>query len=57
VSPRAAAFAALRDAEAAAKMIPDAVTVPTVEQIRNTGAAFCAALRRALEWLDEIETP
>lgn len=56
-NPRSEAYASQREAEAAVKCIPDAVTVGAIEQVRNTMAAMIAANRRSLEWMDAIETP
>lgn len=56
-NPRSEAYAAQREAEAAVRCIPDALTVGAIEQVRNTVAALITANRRSLEWMDTIETP
>lgn len=56
-NPRKEAFAALREAEAQATAIPDALTIGAIEKVRQCCEAQAVAVRRALEWMDAIETP
>lgn len=53
--PRKEAREAIREAETAVKLIPDAITCGTNEQVRNSLLLVVLAQRRAFEWIDAIE--
>lgn len=56
MNPRTEAMRALREAEEAADALPSILTIAALKKIKVAMQKTIQSQRRALEWLDAVET-